>query len=62
MSDNLHKRGPRDRNYVSLQYYERRDLCKLWGITQVNLREAVAAVGNRREDVKRWVLEKIQAA
>ncbi len=63
MADDKSKRGPRDRERISIhQMYERRGWAALLGITQTRLREAVKAVGPMVKDVKAWLIERIQQA
>ena len=53
MADNT--RGTaQDRKLISLsEDYEVRDWCKSLGVSEQELRDAVKAVGNRAEDVRR---------
>ena len=54
MSDNPQDRGPRDRSRISLeQEHEVRYWSMHFGITEQELREAVAKVGNSAEAVMR---------
>lgn len=54
MSDDKTKPGGQDRELISLsEDYEVRDWADKFGVTEQALRDAVARVGNRAEDVQR---------
>ena len=54
MSDDKSKPGGQDRQLISVsEDYEVRDWAKKFGVTEKALRDAVARVGNRAEDVQR---------
>ena len=54
MSDDKSQTGGQDRELISLsEDYEVRDWAKKFGVTEDDLRAAVARVGNRAEDVER---------
>jgi hypothetical protein len=53
MSDNLDKSGGQDRQRINVnQDHELRDWSKKFGVTPEQLKEAVAAVGDRAEKVR----------
>lgn len=59
MTDDKSKPGGRDREMISLsEDYEVRDWSEKYAVTPEQLRAAVAAVGNRAEDVERWLAER----
>jgi hypothetical protein len=54
MSDDRSKTGGQDRDRISLgEDYEVRDWAAKFGVSEQALREAVARVGHRAEDVRR---------
>lgn len=54
MSDDKSKPGGQDRKLISLsEDYEVRDWAAKFGVSERALRDAVARVGNRAEDVQR---------
>ncbi|HET6804416.1 MAG TPA: DUF3606 domain-containing protein [Frateuria sp.] len=54
MSDNLNDRGPADRARVNVnEDYEARYWANKWGVSQDELRTAVARVGVMADDVER---------
>lgn len=54
MSDDKTRPGGRDRQLVSLtEDYEVRDWSARFGVTEQALRDAVARVGNKADDVQR---------
>ncbi|NBW08189.1 MAG: DUF3606 domain-containing protein [Caulobacteraceae bacterium] len=54
MSDDKTKTGGQDRDRISLSDdYEVRDWATKFGVTEKALRDAVARVGDRAEDVRR---------
>lgn len=54
MSDDRTKPGGQDRDLISLdEDYEVRDWAAKFGVSEKALRDAVARVGNRAEDVQR---------
>jgi hypothetical protein len=54
MSDNRTKPGGQDRDLICLdEDYEVRDWAAKFGVSEKALRDAVARVGNRAEDVQR---------
>ncbi|QTC92858.1 DUF3606 domain-containing protein [Brevundimonas goettingensis] len=54
MSDDKTKTGGQDRELISLsEDYEARDWAEKFGVSEKALRDAVARVGNRAEDVQR---------
>lgn len=54
MSDDKTKSGGQDRDRISLsEAYEVRDWAETFGVTEKALRDAVARVGDRAEDVRR---------
>lgn len=54
MSDDKSKSGGQDRKRISLsEDYEVRDWAMKFGVTEKALRDAVARVGDRAEDVQR---------
>ncbi|CAN5260526.1 hypothetical protein BH10PSE1_BH10PSE1_29360 [soil metagenome] len=54
MSDDRTKSGGQDRDLISLgEDYEVRDWAAKFGVSEKALRDAVARVGNRAEDVQR---------
>lgn len=56
MSDNLKNRGGQDRQRINVhEDYELRDWSKKLGVTQEQLKEAVAAVGDRAEKVESYL-------
>jgi hypothetical protein len=53
MSDDLKKRGGQDRKRIDVsQDFELRDWSKKFGVSQEQLKEAVAAVGDRADKVE----------
>jgi len=53
MSDNLDKSGGQDRQRINVnQDHELRDWSRKFGVTPEQLKEAVAAVGDRAEKVR----------
>jgi hypothetical protein len=55
MSDNT-KETIHDRNFISLnEHYEVRDWTNSLGVTEMELREAVAAVGNSADKVREYL-------
>lgn len=62
MSDNPAKRGKPDRIRISSQWHERRYWCKRLGITESQLRVAIAATGPMVKNVKRWLINRIKNA
>jgi hypothetical protein len=56
MSDDLSKRGGRDRSRINVnQDYELRDWSTKFGVSQEELKAAVQAVGDRAADVERYL-------
>jgi hypothetical protein len=54
MSDDKHRSGGQDRARISLtEDYEVRDWAAKFGVTEKALRDAVARVGDRAEDVQK---------
>jgi hypothetical protein len=54
MSDDLNNRGPADRSRVNVnEDYEARYWANKWGVSQDELRAAVARVGVMADDVER---------
>lgn len=54
MSDDKTRTGGQDRERISLnEDYEVRDWAQRFGVTEKALRDAVARVGDRAEDVRR---------
>ncbi|MGN2249570.1 DUF3606 domain-containing protein [Frateuria edaphi] len=54
MSDNLNNRGPADRTRVNVnEDYEARYWADKWGVSEDELRAAVARVGVMADDVER---------
>jgi hypothetical protein len=54
MSDDRNKTGGQDRERISLtEDYEVRDWAAKFGVTEKALRDAVARVGDRAEDVRK---------
>jgi len=61
MSDDKTKAGGQDRKLISLtEDYEVRDWSSKFGVTESALRQAVAKVGNRAEDVQRELQAKVK--
>jgi hypothetical protein len=56
MADDKTKAGGQDRNRINLnQDYEVRDWAKSLGVTEDELRKAVAAVGNQADKVREYL-------
>jgi len=56
MADDKTKVGGQDRARINLsEDYEAEDWSRSFGVTRERLREAVAAVGDRAEDVRDWL-------
>ena len=54
MSDNLNNRGPADRTRVNVnEDYDARYWADMWGVSEDELRAAVARVGVMADDVER---------
>ena len=54
MSDDISRRGGQDRTRISLsEDYEVRDWAARFGVTEKALRDAVARVGDKADDVQR---------
>lgn len=63
MTDNTRKAGEHDRIRINVnQRYELRYWTMALGVTAMRLREAVGKVGPMVADVKRYLVERIQAA
>lgn len=59
MSDNLKKKGPNDRNRISLaEDWEVKYWTKTLGCSVMELKEAVAAVGNSTGEVRIYLQKK----
>lgn len=60
MSDDKSRSGGQDRSRISLnEDYEVRDWSNKFGVTEQVLRDAVARVGDRAEDVEQVLLKKV---
>lgn len=56
MSDDKGKSGGQDRRRINVnQDYELRDWAASFGVTEAQLKEAVAKVGDRADEVKRYL-------
>ena len=56
MSDDKNKSGGQDRKRINVnEAYELRDWAAKYGVTHEQLREAVARVGDRAEDVEKFL-------
>lgn len=57
--DDLKKTGKPDRIRINVnQRFERLDWCRALGVSQIELRAAVKAVGPMVKDVKKYLIEK----
>jgi len=61
MSDDKSKSGAQDRARINLnQDYERRDWARSLGVTEVELKEAVLAVGDNADKVREYLRDRPQ--